>query len=122
MGRKTSVMIGDADHILEDDEFPSCRECGEPVIYFVHENAIGYSRTCTNHACKQGIVEYANKQVPGTKVDNCIKEDGIETLKEDINKLRELIDETIKPIMRETEPGSEEREERLKEEGLELKE
>lgn len=120
MGRKTQVMIGDADKIMSDSEFPSCYECGEPIIYFVHEGGLGYNRMCTNHDCEEGFPRYAENQISGTKVNNCIEKDGVETIKEDIDELKEIIAEKVLPVMEETEPGSEEREEKLAEEGLHM--
>lgn len=121
MSRKAKCFIGDADKIIEDDEFPSCSKCDNPIVFFWDDGGLGYTMICTNHDCENGFPKFADNQISGTRVHNNIEEEGREKLKKEIDELREKIDDKIIPIMNKTEADSDDRREKLSEKGFEWK-
>lgn len=85
------VLVGQDD--ADQEEYPTCYRCGSPRIFFVHTDAIGYIKTCTNPECHNGLENKCDRQIPGTMVKKCVEETGMGTLREQLHEQFEVLNE-----------------------------
>lgn len=79
---RADVVIGQDD--ADEPEYPTCYQCGSPIVLFVHTDALGYSRTCSNPECSDGLEKFCAQQIPGTVIQHCIDAEGVESLREQL--------------------------------------
>lgn len=73
------------------ETYPTCDECGEPVVFLWVADSIGVTRLCSNDSCPEGLKAYAARQIPGSTVSRSIDAVGLDVL-------REQIPETLKDL------------------------